>query len=294
MSTSFPLVYAVVPVHNRRELTLRFLKWFTRQTYPHMVILVVDDGSTDGTADAIRAAYPTVRILEGDGDLWWAGATNLGVATALRENADYILTINDDSQGEEDYLRTLVDRTITDPMRIGGSRQMNADQRNLVYTLGVAVGGTMRFCFHLNREKENWEEIARDVPAIMPVDSLCGNGTLIPRTAFEKAGLFDARWMPQYHADTDFVLRAKKSGYHACIVNDAVLWNHIQTPPTFSAWGVLADRRSTYFVPSTWMSLWRYGNRWLAPFALVRICLAGIMPPAWKEKLRSLLKRKRD
>ena len=73
------MIYIVIPVFNRREETLRCLDSLVTQTYTNFIVIVVDDGSTDGVGDAVQAGYPDTIVLKGDGNLWWAGATNLGV-----------------------------------------------------------------------------------------------------------------------------------------------------------------------------------------------------------------------
>lgn len=285
-----PLVYAVVPVHNRRVWTLRFLEWFTRQSYQHVVVLLVDDGSTDGTADAVRSAYPTVRILEGDGTLWWSGATNMGVRVALEEGADYILTINDDAVGDDTYLATLVAAASEDSRRIVGSRLMRGDNPEIVFECGRELQASMRFCFLPLHAGQSWAAIQSEMPKIISTQTLCGDGVLIPAEVFRRVGFYEACWMPQYHADVDFILRAKAEGYLPCVAIEAALLNPIQVPRCVSFLTRFFSRRSTYYLPAVWLCLWRYGSKWKAPFALAYICLEGVVPARWKRWLRSLIR----
>jgi len=77
----YPRVAVVVPVYNKIELTIRFLESFQQITYPNYSMIIVDDGSRDGTAEILRARFPEVIVLKGDGNLWWSGATNLESCT---------------------------------------------------------------------------------------------------------------------------------------------------------------------------------------------------------------------
>jgi len=94
-------IAVIIPVFNRRETTLKCLGLLKNNVLiPNnslINIIVVDDGSTDGTAAAIKLAFPDVKILNGDGNLWWTGAINMGVEFALSQDFDYLLTrLNDD------------------------------------------------------------------------------------------------------------------------------------------------------------------------------------------------------
>src|SRR5690242_6946342 len=116
-----PHVSVVVPVFNRLEHTREFLRCFEKVTYPNREVIIVDDGSTDGTADAIARQWPSVRLLREEGNLWWSESTNRGVRDALERGADYILTINDDVTFDADFLDRLVAYAETHPRTLVGA-----------------------------------------------------------------------------------------------------------------------------------------------------------------------------
>ena len=93
MSEDMIRVAIVTPVHNRKEITLQCLRSISRLENDGLefATFIVDDGSTDGTGSAIRAEFPEVEIIEGDGHLWFTEGTNVGIRAALRHNPDYIL-----------------------------------------------------------------------------------------------------------------------------------------------------------------------------------------------------------
>lgn len=98
--TAPPLLVALLACHNRRALTLECLDGYFAQNVGdvQLACVVCDDGSTDGTAEAIAAAYPDrVDIVPGDGDLYWAAAMALAERRAMRRSPDYLLWLNDDT-----------------------------------------------------------------------------------------------------------------------------------------------------------------------------------------------------
>ena len=70
------MVYIVIPCFNRKKLTRGCLQALENQTYKDFKVIVVDDGSTDGTANMITREFPETILLFGDGNLFWTGATN--------------------------------------------------------------------------------------------------------------------------------------------------------------------------------------------------------------------------
>jgi GT2 family glycosyltransferase len=105
-----PRLAVVIPVHNRRAISLACLERLRQvpQESFELKLYVVDDGSSDGTAVSIREAFPEVRLLQGDGSLWWSGAMNLGMEAALQDGAEYLLSLNDDTSFEPGLLPALL------------------------------------------------------------------------------------------------------------------------------------------------------------------------------------------
>jgi GT2 family glycosyltransferase len=112
MSSRNIRVAVVTPVHNRRDITLQCLKSLSRINSDGIEIrtFVVDDGSTDGTGEAIAAAFPDVSVIQGRlGTFFLPKGTNVGVRAALAEEPDYVLMMNDDQVFDPDFLRYLVE-----------------------------------------------------------------------------------------------------------------------------------------------------------------------------------------
>jgi len=233
-----PTVAVVVPVHNRRAVTLGFLERMQGNLPIGTTIVIVDDGSNDGTAEVIRASYPLVVVLSGDGSLWWAGATNLGVEYALDHNFDYVLTINDDSIPEDGFLDRLLETAGARPSAIVGVMLVYRSDPARVW----ACGG--RVCFWSGRLFQH-DLHGRDVAEaragdrVRTVEILPGCGVLVPTAAYRDIGLYDARHFPQYHADSEFTIRAHRRGYEILVDTAAVVANDVERTAPWRGWRAL-------------------------------------------------------
>ena len=103
-------VEIVAPVHNRKAITLLCLRSLSRINSEgiDIHIVIVDDGSTDGTGEAIRREFPEVETVDGNGELWFTEGTNRGVLAALAHDPQFILTINDDAVFDSEFLQYMV------------------------------------------------------------------------------------------------------------------------------------------------------------------------------------------
>ena len=248
-----PRVAVVIPVHNQCERTVRCLESLRRIRYTNHCLIVVDDGSRDGTADLLARRYPDVTVLPGNGNLWWAGASNCGVRHALEQHYAFVLTLNNDTQVEPFFLNYLVEAALMQPRSIVGSRINFLKQPSRIWALGATMRWENGQLFHLLEQgvDEKAPQVRR--PVVRPVETLTGCGTLIPVDCFRETGYYDARRFPQYHADTEFVLRAARHGWRALVHTQAVVYNDADNTAadTTTQWveQLLSRRSAAYLRP---------------------------------------------
>lgn len=200
---------AVMTVFNRRETTLKCLESLRDQvaTGTELTTIVVDDASTDGTADAIAEQYPEVRLVRGNGDLFWNGGMRAAYGQALAEGYDFYWWLNDDVELDNDCLSRLLDtaawlesRSATQGIVVGSTR--DPDDGHITYGGVVRRTPLRRFDFVLVDPS--------DEPVM--ADTMNGNCTLIPKSvAHELGNITDA--YRQKMGDFDYGLMARQQGF---------------------------------------------------------------------------------
>lgn len=203
----------IVPVHNRREITLTCLRQMREISakHVHLSLVIVDDGSVDGTAEAIRSRYPNIVILKGDGNLWWTGGINMGVKYVLDKGFDYALFLNDDLTLDVDFLDEVLRVASSYPEALVSSIKLNrgADGVDRIITAGIKVTGFLREM----RIIHEGEQYRSDLPDIIECDMLTGASMLVPTSVFKVIGLLDQNKFPHHWGDLEFSHRASLAGF---------------------------------------------------------------------------------
>ena len=233
------MIYIVIPVHNRRELTRRCLACLAAQTYLHHREVVIDDGSTDGTSEMIRQEFPDALLLPGDGNLWWTEATNVGIrkvqqllGTTATAN-DFLLTLNDDTEVKPDYLQTLLDTEMAHFPCIVGSPSVDIAQPDKLEFAGTRMNLFLAGGHQLAADYDYSYATLVAKTTEVKTDSLPGRGTLIPMEVFAKVGLYDSVRFAHYMADVEFSVRANKAGYPLFVSTKSVVGEHVTATGIF-------------------------------------------------------------
>ncbi|NDK55859.1 glycosyltransferase family 2 protein [Pontibacter fetidus] len=209
------MIHIVIPVFNRKEFTRACLDSLNRQTNQDFKVIIVDDGSTDGTDEMLRIEYPEVDVLRGDGNLFWTAGVNLGIRHALKQGADKIMTMNNDVVVDERMIEQMYKWHAKKPEALIGALELDAENGKPIF------GG----------ERLNWisgstQQILEIIPeperrGLHAVTHLPGRGLFIPRAVFEKIGLFDEDRFPHYIADFDYTHTARRAGFELYVNYDA-------------------------------------------------------------------------
>ncbi len=259
---------------NRRAATLECLGRLAAQSLApahELSIFLVDDGSTDGTSEAVSAKFPRVEVIRSSGGLYWNGGMRLAFARAVEAECEGLLLLNDDTMLEEDAIERLASEMLVhspnfEAIIVGAVRD---PQSNLLNYGGWASAS--RF-FPAKLARLGWSS------EIQRCDTFNANCVLIGRRVADALGNLDPKFTHGM-GDFDFGLRASKAGFPIVILPNTVgecptntgvgLWvDH--SIPLFRRWGLLRGPKG--LPPREWFHYCvRHGGLvwpalWLKPY----------------------------
>lgn len=205
----------VVPTHDTRDLTLRCVETLEAEGTEDLDILVVDDGSTDGTAEALAAAHPRVRVLRNLPAVGFTRAANRGLAEA---RGDILFLLNSDTEVAPGTFAPLLASFARDP-RLGaagavlhypdGSPQWSGGGAPTpLWLFGLASGLPP-----LLARLPFWRRVKPVGAPAGRVDWVTGAALALRRQAWEEAGGFDEEFR-FYGQDLDLCLRLRDAGWN--------------------------------------------------------------------------------
>jgi GT2 family glycosyltransferase len=213
-------ICVVIPVHNRRDVTLQCLRSLAQSDQSGLDVrpVVVDDGSTDGTADAVRAEFPHVDIVRGNGELFFTAATNAGIRAALRQSPAYVLTINDDVIFHPQALQSLVGCAQAYPNSVVGALLLLWNEPDRVFQVAA------RWDTWYGGWRHRYGLTTRSIPPVaFEVEIIVGNCVLYPALVFSQAGLLNERRLPGW-GDIEFTPRLRRAGWRLLVEPGARVW----------------------------------------------------------------------
>ncbi len=218
-----PLVYAIVLNWNGGDAVPACLRSLAASTYPTLHVVVVDNGSTDGSVKKIAGLLASMggTLLCNERNLGFTGGVAVGIQEARRRDAHYVFLLNDDATVDLACIATLVSALEARPdAGLAGPRIVWADRQDTLWSAGMSVSWTSA-TVHAHRD-----ELANAVGAIDPaarriVQGLSGCALLVDRAVIDAVGPLDPRYFA-YYEDIDWCLRARAAGWRSLYVGDAV------------------------------------------------------------------------
>jgi N-acetylglucosaminyl-diphospho-decaprenol L-rhamnosyltransferase len=214
-------IFIIIPVFNRINLTQKCLLSLKNQSYNNIQIIIVDDGSTDGTSEMIKKDFPAIVLLSGNGNLWWTGSVNLGLKYAMEncEDNDFIILLNDDVVVDQNYCEILLNKVIENKDSIIGSIEIKENNTEIIKSGGIKYNWYSAKCTDILKGK-NIKSLPKDL--LVNVSTLPGRGVIYPVSVFKKIGLFDDIHFKQC-GDFELPTRALRKGFNLYVYVNSIV-----------------------------------------------------------------------
>jgi hypothetical protein len=219
-----PTVLIVVVNWNGKAELLPCLDSIGKLDYPgeRRLVLVIDNGSTDGSPETVAATYPWAELRRNDRNLGYAKAINQGIEEGLARNVDYVWALNNDVVLAPCSLRTLVEVGETDraigvigPTIYSAARPERIDHAG--YSICLWTG-------RLRKRRPGRDVFVSPADRVAEVDSVLGCANLIKTEAFRRAGNVRTIYRA-YFEETDFNVRVRRADLRVVVARDAQVWH---------------------------------------------------------------------
>lgn len=240
-----PIVSIIVLNWNGKQYLETILSSLLQQTYPHIEIIFVDNGSCDGSIEFVKSKYPGVIIIEHPKNLGFAMGVNSGI---MASNGKYIATINNDAQADKDWIANLL-RVIDSDPDIGccASKMLRFYERDIIDSTGILVYQNGNAYDRGARDKDSGQYNSQE-----EVFGACAGAALYKKEMFDEIGHFDNSYFA-YLEDVELSFRMHLFGWKCIYVPEAVIYHiHSATSQEASPFKIFYLERNKLW------NMWKY------------------------------------
>jgi GT2 family glycosyltransferase len=217
----FPKVFAITLNWNGKDDTLECLASLKKLDYPNYDIIVVDNGSSDGSVEAFRQGYPDVTVIANDTNLGYAEGFNTGLEWAYQHDAAYSLIVNNDTVIDPLALSELVKVAERQPdIGFVSGKVYWYNEPNRLQTAGrLSSPGTL-----VGGHVASGEVDVGQVDEIREYDFVDDVLLLVRRAVYDRVGGYDPNFF-LYYEETDWCARARRAGFRIVYTPHAKIWH---------------------------------------------------------------------
>lgn len=208
---NYPKVFVVILNYNGKAVLKRCLLSVFKNDYPNFEIVLVDNNSTDGSLEAVKADFSKAHFIKNEENLGFSAGNNVGIRFALERMADYVLLLNNDVEVEKDFLSCLLSIAQKTP-KIGILSPLifEGSTRQIWFS-----GGTISWW-----RMKSFHETTAKTADFYESPFVTGCAMLVKKEVFKEIGLLDEDYF-LYWEDADFSLRAGNAGFKKVVVTSS-------------------------------------------------------------------------
>lgn len=211
------LTSVIIPNWNGKNLLKKCLISLKEQTLKDFEIIIVDNGSSDGSTEYIEKFFPKVHIIKLDKNYGFAKAVNIGIK---KSKGEFLVLVNNDTEADKNYLENLV-KTAKAHAEAGfvAPKMLSFYKRNIIDSAGDEVD-VVGHSYNIGQGEKDGEKFNKGGRIFLAT----GGGSLFKREVFKKIGFFDEDYFA-YMEDIDLCLRAQYVGFKGWYEPSAILFH---------------------------------------------------------------------
>lgn len=223
-----PKVTIILVNYNGYLDTIECIKSLNQLKYRSYNVIIVDNGSTNDSYSILKEyisnnGNDSFRVVKSSDNLGFSGGNNIAIEIAQKENADYVLLLNNDTIVTPDFLSILMDNASDDCLI--APRIMYWKSKNTVWYGGGKLSEFLGRAWH-DRINKTYDSDIDD--SIKEVSFITGCCMLVPMKVIEKIGMLEDKFF-LYYEDTEYCWRAKKNGYGLKYVGNSVIYHNVSS-----------------------------------------------------------------
>ena len=217
-----PKIAIIIINWNTYQLTFNCLKSLKACTYKNKTIFLVDNGSKDGSGDKIALEFPDINFIKNEINEGFTGANNKALKVILKQNFDYVLLLNNDTEVKPNFLSLLEARMDSD-QNLAATQPLILDfpNKNTIWNAGGSFNSF--FCLFKTRCKGMIYNPKLKIDTYTQWISGCC--ILVKIAVIKKVGLLDNRFFI-YFEDADWSIRMTNLGYKLGVVPESIIYHH--------------------------------------------------------------------
>ncbi len=224
MQSNEPKVYIIILNWNGKDDTCESVRSAQKIEYSNYDVIVVDNGSQDGSVETLKKEFPEITIIENNANLGYAEGNNRGIAYAMSKGCDYIFILNNDAIVDPCIIKKFLHVSKERPKAgVFGAKIYYLKEPNKIWFAGGAWVREIALFTHVGydqiEDNSTWSDTRE-------IDYACGCALFVKSEVIQKIGVLEHKYFLTWE-ESDFCYRARRAGFECLLVPSAHVWHKV-------------------------------------------------------------------